>query len=69
MGFGAFFLFHKTGFVDNNHVYTYGDIEEFTNRLAHYCLSIGLKAGDTVAIFMDNKPGKRRQTSNLKHHS
>jgi len=50
-------FFIITDFIDTNKTYSYGEIEGYTQRLAHFCLKIGLKAGDTVAIFMDNKPG------------
>jgi solute carrier family 27 fatty acid transporter 1/4 len=31
-------------------------VEEFSNRVAHYFKSLGLKRGDTVALFMESKP-------------
>jgi solute carrier family 27 fatty acid transporter 1/4 len=31
-------------------------VEEFSNRVAHYFKSVGLKHGDTVALFMESKP-------------
>jgi fatty-acyl-CoA synthase len=34
---------------------TYGQLDETANRYAHWALSIGLKAGDTVAVFLPNR--------------
>ena len=31
-------------------------MDEYSNRLAHFLLSCGFKHGDTVALFMENKP-------------
>jgi solute carrier family 27 fatty acid transporter 1/4 len=31
-------------------------VEEFSNRVAHYFKSVGIKHGDTVALFMESKP-------------
>lgn len=35
---------------------TYADFEARANRFAHWGLSAGLKKGDTVALFMENRP-------------
>lgn len=35
---------------------TYADFEARANRFAHWGLSVGLKKGDTVALFMENQP-------------
>ena len=35
---------------------TYADFEARANRFAHWGLSVGLKKGDTVALFMENRP-------------
>lgn len=35
---------------------TYADFEARANRFAHWGQSAGLKAGDTVALFMENRP-------------
>src|SRR3990167_3351939 len=35
---------------------TYADFEARANRFAHWGLSVGLKAGDTIALFMENRP-------------
>ena len=31
-------------------------LDEYSNRLAHYLLSAGFRHGDSVALFMENKP-------------
>jgi solute carrier family 27 fatty acid transporter 1/4 len=31
-------------------------VEELSNRVAHYFKSMGLNRGDTVALFMESKP-------------
>ena len=36
--------------------FTYADYEARANRFAHWGLSVGLKKGDTVALFMENRP-------------
>ena len=35
---------------------TYGEFDAQANRIAHWALSQGLKAGDCVALFMENRP-------------
>ena len=35
---------------------TYADFEARANRFAHWGQSVGLKKGDTVALFMENRP-------------
>lgn len=35
---------------------TYGEFEARANRIAHWALSEGYRAGDTVALFMENAP-------------
>jgi len=36
--------------------WTFRQLDEYSNRLAHFLLSCGFKHGDTVALFMENKP-------------
>ena len=36
--------------------WNYGQLDSRANRYAHWALSIGLKAGDVVALFMQNRP-------------
>lgn len=35
---------------------TYGELDARANRIAHWALAQGLKAGDAVALFLDNRP-------------
>ena len=35
---------------------TYAEFEARANQFAHWGQSVGLKAGDTVALFMENRP-------------
>jgi len=36
--------------------WTYAELDTFANRVAHWALEQGLHAGDTVALFMENRP-------------
>lgn len=36
--------------------YSFEDLDELANQIAHFALAQGLKAGDTVALFMENRP-------------
>lgn len=36
-------------------IQTYGEFDEASNRVAHWALEQGLKAGDCVALFMENR--------------
>ena len=46
----------KTMFIFNDKKWTYAEAEQFTNRIANYFSSRGLKAGDDVALMMENRP-------------
>lgn len=35
---------------------TYGELEVLANQIAHWALGLGLKSGDAVALFMENRP-------------
>ena len=35
---------------------TYGELERRSNQGAHLFRSLGVKAGDAIALFMDNSP-------------
>lgn len=35
--------------------WSFRDLEDYSNRVAHYFLRMGYKPGDCVAIFMDNR--------------
>jgi len=43
-------------FADDGSRYTYGEIEKHANQVAAWGLSRGLKKGDVVALFMENRP-------------
>lgn len=43
-------------FIFGGRTLSYGELDEQANRVAHWGLSKGLKAGDTVALFMENRP-------------
>jgi len=36
--------------------WTFRQLDEFSNRVAHFMLSAGFKHGDSVALFMENRP-------------
>ena len=36
--------------------YTYKELNEWMNRYAHFFLSIGLKKGDVINVFLENRP-------------
>ena len=36
--------------------WTFMDLEEYSNRVAHFFLTQGYKPGDCIALFMDNRP-------------
>jgi long-subunit acyl-CoA synthetase (AMP-forming) len=42
--------------ADNGEEFTFGKIDEASNRVAHWALANGLKQGDVVALFMENRP-------------
>lgn len=37
-------------------VFTFKDVERESNKMAHFYLSQGLQRGDTIALFMENRP-------------
>lgn len=42
--------------ADTSEEFTFGQIDEASNRVAHWALANGLKQGDVVALFMENRP-------------
>jgi len=40
----------------SSRVFTYGDLEAYSNQMANFFLKEGLKTGDTIALFMENRP-------------
>lgn len=45
----------RPAFIDDDEKWTYADFDAYANRVAHWALDQGLKAGDTVAVFMQNR--------------
>jgi fatty-acyl-CoA synthase len=42
-------------FIDDDAEITYAQFDAYANRVAHWALAQGLKAGDTVALYMGNR--------------
>jgi len=47
---------NKPMFFYNNHMWTFGQVEDLSNRIANYILSEGFGRGDTVAVYIGNRP-------------
>ena len=39
----------------NDEIWTYGEMDAYANKVAHWALGQGLKPGDCVALFMENR--------------
>jgi fatty-acyl-CoA synthase len=46
----------KPAIIFEGKTWNYGQLDSRANRYAHWAISIGLKAGDVVALFMQNRP-------------
>ena len=46
---------HRTCLIYEDRRWSFLDLEEYSNRVAHYFLRMGYKPGDCVALFMDNR--------------
>ncbi|XP_003747907.1 long-chain fatty acid transport protein 4 [Galendromus occidentalis] len=46
----------KTMFIYGDRKWSFSEAEQFTNKIANYFSSRGLKAGDDVALMMENRP-------------
>jgi solute carrier family 27 fatty acid transporter 1/4 len=46
----------KVAFIFEDKHWTFQEVEYFSNKVANYFQSIGYKKGDTVALFMENRP-------------
>lgn len=46
----------NTAFIFEGQTLTYGELDQQANRFAHWAEAHGLSAGDTVAVFLDNRP-------------
>jgi amino acid adenylation domain-containing protein len=42
---------NQTAIIDNKGVWTYKNLELWSNRLAHYLISMGIQPGDVIAIY------------------
>ena len=49
---------HKTAvvFVDDGRKWTFLELDEFANRVAHHFRNLGVTKGDVVALFVENCP-------------
>lgn len=43
-------------YSNDDSVWTYRELNEYANRVGNYFSSLGLRKGDTVALFMENSP-------------
>jgi len=46
----------KVMFHFQDEEWTFQQVEDYSNQVAHYFLSLGLGKGDTIAVFMENRP-------------
>jgi solute carrier family 27 fatty acid transporter 1/4 len=46
----------KVAFMFEGKLWTFHEVEMFSNKVANYFQSIGYKKGDVVALFMENRP-------------
>ncbi|KDQ86778.1 hypothetical protein L798_06497 [Zootermopsis nevadensis] len=46
----------KVAFYFNKQQWTFAKVEELSNSVAHYFKSVGVKRGQTVALFMESRP-------------
>lgn len=47
---------NKVMFYFEDQKWTFKQVEEYSNRVAHFFMSKGLTRGDSVAVFMENRP-------------
>lgn len=47
---------HKVAFYYEDEVWTFQQLEEFSNQIAHYFKSKGYRKEDTVALLLENRP-------------
>ena len=46
----------KTAIIFEGQVWTFKDLEDYSNRVANYFLRAGYKPGQCIALFMENRP-------------
>lgn len=47
---------HKVAFYYEDQKWTFREVEEFSNQIAHYFKSLGFKKGDSIALILENRP-------------
>jgi acyl-CoA synthetase (AMP-forming)/AMP-acid ligase II len=47
----------RTALIFEDKRWTFLDLEDYSNRVAHYFLRLGYKPGDCIALFMENRFG------------
>ncbi|XP_050510119.1 long-chain fatty acid transport protein 4 [Diabrotica virgifera virgifera] len=47
---------HKVAFYFEDETWTFGQIEDYSNKIANYFISLGYEKGDTVALLLENRP-------------
>lgn len=46
----------KVAFYFENEIWTFRDVEKFSNKIAHFFKSEGYKRGDTIALYLESRP-------------
>ena len=46
----------RTALIFEDKRWTFLDLEDYSNRVAHFFLGLGYKPGDCIALFMENRP-------------
>ena len=46
----------RTALIFEDRRWTFLDLEDYSNRVAHFFLGLGYKPGDCIALFMENRP-------------
>ena len=49
---------HKVMYINatDDKKWTYTEVDEYSNKVANYFIQQGFKKGDTIALFMNNRP-------------
>ena len=47
---------NRTALIFEDKRWTFLDLEDYSNRVAHFFLGLGYKPGDCIALFMENRP-------------
>ena len=54
---------NKVMFYFQDQTWTFQDVDKYSNKVANYFLSQDYKKGDTIALFMENRPGNKKEIS------